>query len=167
MATGYRNISSPEPYLPKNTIVVMPKTPPINRGALWVLFWAVGIAMGLVLRSLIDGQTQDPVDPAIVPQVAQSYGGVPTLEVNVRAVLELPTSTPTQMARPITPTTSVTPTINNCGEAEPGKICQVPFPPMPTATAYPSCALMDNLRPGAWCIWPTEQPAQEFSGSAK
>jgi hypothetical protein len=86
------------------------------------------------------------------------------LEVKVNAILQLPTTTPTSK-----PTQSVTaklsnltPTINACGAVEPGRICQVPFPP-PSPTPYPSCLQMADLSPGDWCVWPTEVPAANYS----
>jgi hypothetical protein len=60
MAAGDHHPSSPDPYPPKNTVVVMPKAPPMNRSALWVVFWGVGLVMGLVLRSMIDGPATTP-----------------------------------------------------------------------------------------------------------
>lgn len=151
MAVDPHRPPQPDPALPKNTIVVMPKTPPMNRSALWVVFWGVGLAMGLLLRSVIEGPAPAQVDASTAP----ASGPAPTLEINVRAILELPTSTPTSPATGTLEVTTLTPTINDCGTAEPGTVCRVPLPPRPTATAYPSCETLDELTPGAWCMWPT------------
>ena len=53
MATEHAYRHQPDPDLPQNT-VVLPKPLPMNRGAFWVLFWAIGLLMGLFVRSLVD-----------------------------------------------------------------------------------------------------------------
>src|SRR5215217_4971989 len=89
-----------ERYLPQNTVVVLPKPLPMNRGAFWVLFWTIGLLMGLFVRSLIDGAN----DPGFVNAAASNtttsgdlaaLAEAPTMEVHVRAVLELPSPTAT------------------------------------------------------------------------
>lgn len=163
MAAGYHPSSPSGPYEPQNTVVVMPKTPPMNRSALWLVFWGVGILMGLAIGSLLDDPAPSSVEAQAgdVVDSAQASGPPPTLEVNVRAVLELPTSTPTVYLMPTTTPAKLTPTINECTSADPGTVCRVPFPPEPTETPYPSCLQMDYLTPGAWCEWPdtTATPA--------
>jgi hypothetical protein len=133
----------------------------MNRGAFWVLFWTIGLLMGLFVRTIIDG-ANDPLfanaagasttstDPAAIAEA-------PTMEVNVRAVLELPSPTATTTPRA---TATATPdpagSVDFCADDEPGQLCRVPYPPPPTPTPYPSCAEMDQLSPGDWCVWPTE-----------
>jgi len=170
MAAGYHDINAPDryrassaPHLPKNTIVVMPKNQTANRSALWFAFWGVGVAMGLILRSLIDGSGELPAERQAVAAVSQSNGPMPTLAVNVNAVLQLPTATSTPIPTVTVEATPLTPTINDCAAAEPGKVCQVPYPPAPTATPYPSCARLDSLPPGSWCMWPTESPTGHYT----
>jgi hypothetical protein len=159
-----RSYNPIESYLPQNTVVVLPKPLPMNRGALWTLFWTIGLLMGLFVRTIIDG----PNDASL----ASGTGGgnsntdlaavaeAPTMEVHVRAVLELPSPTPTSTPR-ATATASPDPAanLNFCSDAQPGKLCKVPYPTPPPPTPYPSCINMDKLTPGDWCVWPTE-PAE-------
>lgn len=161
MALGLHRSPEYEPILPQNTVVVLPKAPASSKSALWLLFWAVGIAMGLLARDVLDGPSA-PVPPTANAEAAGvgGAGGIsglapaPTLAVQVLAVLELPTDTPT-VAPTVTATIPpVTPFSNVCGDAKPGAICQVPPPPDPTPTPYPSCADMTQLAPGDWCRWP-------------
>ena len=169
MAAGFSDLDVSDRYLPKNTIVVMPKMATSNRSALWLVFWGVGLAMGLILRSLIDGSSELPPEQQAAAAISGPSGAngvtrpMPTLEVNVNAVLHLPTATSTSTPHPTEPATTLTPSINDCGAAEPGKLCQVPFPPQPTATAYPSCLRMESLEPGSFCMWPTESPTGHYS----
>ncbi|MER3438183.1 MAG: hypothetical protein C4346_11650 [Chloroflexota bacterium] len=160
MAIEHHYLAHPE-HLPQNTVVVLPKPLPANRSALWTLFWALGLLMGIVLRSLLDG-------PAGIaspePSARQAYAAAPdqpppTMEVHVHAVLALPTATPTATLRP---QPSATPDLASqtsfCGTAEPGKLCRIPYPPPPTPTPFPPCTEMTRLQPGDWCVWPTEAP---------
>jgi len=163
MAAGFSDLDLSDRYLPKNTIVVMPKVATGHRSALWLVFWGVGLAMGLILRSLIDGSGELPAEQHAAAAVSRANGAMPTLEVNVNAVLQLPTATATLTPRPTEPASTLTPTINDCGESAPGKLCQVPFPPQPTATAYPSCLRMESLEPGSFCMWPTESPTGHYA----
>jgi len=170
MAAGYHEINVPDRYrasstshLPNNTIVVMPKNPTASRSALWFAFWGVGVAMGLILRSLIDGSGELPADQQAVAAVSQANGPVPTLAVNVNAVLQLPTPTSTPIPTVTVEAPSLTPTINDCGASKPGQVCQVPYPPKPTATPYPSCLELESLPPGSWCIWPDESPTGHYN----
>lgn len=75
----------------------------------------------------------------------------PTFEVNVNAVLTLPTATATVLptANPTTaPTIPVT--INDCdGPQDGGQPCLMPFL-TPAPTALPDCP----ANPGQWCAWP-------------
>ena len=151
-----------EPYLPQNTVVVLPKPLPMNRGAFWVLFWTVGLLMGLFIRTIID----DAGNPS--PATAAGSGNTTTgdlaaiaepatMEVHVRAVLDMPSPTPTSTPRP-TMTASPDPASGQdfCASTDPGKLCRVPYPTPPPPTPYPSCAEMDKLAPGDWCVWPTQ-----------
>jgi hypothetical protein len=158
-----RSYDSESSYLPPNTVVVLPKPLPMNRGALWVLFWTIGLLMGLFARAIIDG----PGDTGLTNVPSGNAAGAvaaaaeaPTMQVNVHAVLELPSPTATDTPGP-TATSSPDPaaSLNFCTNAEPGKLCKVPFPSPPTPTPYPSCTDMDRLTPGDWCIWPTEAPS--------
>jgi hypothetical protein len=149
-------------HLPQNTVVVLPKPLPTNRSALWTLFWAIGLLMGLVARGIINGPGETDIAHATGGSGAIEPGGVamaqeqPTMEVNVRAILELPSPTPT--TPPVRPTATTDPArlANFCTDAEPGTLCRVPYPPPPTPTPMPSCADMAQLSPGDWCIWPTD-----------
>ncbi|HKG27044.1 MAG TPA: hypothetical protein VKB09_15445 [Thermomicrobiales bacterium] len=153
-----------EPYLPQNTVVVLPKPLPMNRGAFWVLFWTIGLLMGLFVRTIIDG-ANDPIltngagaNSASAGDLA-AIGEAPTMEVHVRAVLEMPTPTATSSPHP-TATASPDPasSLDFCANNDPGKLCRVPFPPPPRPTPYPSCTDMKQLNPGDWCVWPTQPP---------
>ena len=44
----------PSSELPANTLVVLPKPLPAQSGALWSLFWTIGLAMGLLGREIVD-----------------------------------------------------------------------------------------------------------------
>jgi hypothetical protein len=154
-----------QPYLPRNTVVVLPKPLPMNRGALWVLFWTVGLLMGLFARAIIDGPGETRLATAAGGTGAAAgdlaaVAEAPTMEVHVRAVLELPSPTATSTPQ-ATATSSPDPAaaLDFCAGADPGQLCKVPFPAPPTPTPYPSCAEMDHLAPGDWCVWPTQPPA--------
>lgn len=145
---------------PPHTVVVLPKPLPMNRGALWALFWTLGVLMGLFARTIIDGPGDLDLASSGTGQPSQPIAAAeerPTMEVHVRAILELPSPTPTNTPKPA-PTSTPDPASggNFCADVEPGKLCRVPFPPPPTPTPYPSCAEMDRLSPGDWCVWPTE-----------
>jgi hypothetical protein len=152
------------PQVPPNTVVVMPKLSPMNRGALWALFWTVGLLMGLFARAILDGAT----DGGLASNTAganttgsnqAAMAEAPTMEVHLRAVLELPTATVTSTPRPTaTPSPDPASGTDFCATEEAGTLCRVPFPPPPTPTPYPSCADMDRLAPGDWCVWPTAGP---------
>jgi hypothetical protein len=69
-------------HLPRNTLVVMPKTRPASHGGLW----ALGVLMGLFVREFVDGAggavgnaraAEEPLD------AVQVAGGAPTMEPNV------------------------------------------------------------------------------------
>jgi hypothetical protein len=150
---------------PPNTVVVLPKSLPTNRGALWMLFWTIGLLMGLFARSIVNGPGD--VDP--LTQARGSNGSSadraalaeaqPTVEVHLRAVLELPSPTATSTPRPTaTATPDATGQVDFCADNQPGKLCRVPLPPPPTPTPYPSCVDMAHLAPGDWCVWPTAPP---------
>lgn len=166
MTSGDQSPSSTEQLPPRNTIVVMPKNPPVNRPTLWLVFWGIGLLMGLFLQSLIETPTPDRVEAGTTHTAVEAAGAAPTFEVNVKAVLELPTATPTPLVMSTADAATVTSTINECTSAEPGKVCQVPFPPAPTATPYPSCLEMDHLTPGTWCMWPAASPTAARSASS-
>jgi hypothetical protein len=153
-----------EPYLPQNTLVVLPKPLPMNRGALWALFWTIGLLMGLFARAIIDGPSEtglaNTASANMVPSNDLAAAAeAPTMEVHLRAVLELPSPTATSTPR-ATATASPDPagSLDFCADAEPGQICKVPYPTPPPPTPYPSCTEMARLSPGDWCVWPT-QPA--------
>ena len=159
-----RSYNPVEPYLPQNTLIVLPKPLPMNRGALWTLFWTIGLLMGLFARAIIDGPTETGLANATSGSGDASgdqaaVAEAPTMEVYVRAVLELPSPTPTSTPRATaTASPDAASNLNFCADVEPGKLCKVPYPAPPTPTPYPSCADMAQLAPGDWCIWPT-QPA--------
>ncbi|HEY7036015.1 MAG TPA: hypothetical protein VH482_32075 [Thermomicrobiales bacterium] len=160
-----RSYHPDQSYLPQNTVVVLPKPLPMNRGAFWVLFWTVGLLMGLFARAIIDGPSDTGLANAAAGNRAAAgdlaaAAEAPTMQVNVRAVLELPSPTVTNTPQP-TATSSPDPAsgLDFCANADPGKLCKVPFPAPPTPTPYPSCANMDQLTPGDWCVWPTQEPA--------
>lgn len=147
--------------VPPNTVIVLPKPLPMNRGALWTLFWAIGILMGLFARGIVDGP-----EPAGLARGAGASAGpsvdaaevsaAPTMVVHLRAILEMPSPTATSSPRPTTTATrSAAAGVDFCTAAEPGALCRVPYPAPPTPTPYPSCEEMANLAPGDWCVWPT------------
>lgn len=160
-----RSFDPESSYLPPNTVVVLPKPLPMNRGALWVLFWTVGLLMGLFARAIIDGPggtglSNAPTGKSVASRDPAAAAGAPTMQVNVRAILELPSPTATDTPQPTsTPSPDPASVISFCSGADPGKVCKVPFPPPPTPTPYPSCAHMERLSPGDWCIWPTASPS--------
>ncbi len=163
MAIEHQHLSLLE-HVPQNTVVVLPKPLPANRSALWTLFWAIGLLMGIFLRSLLDGSAEIASPGQPLPSAMQAYAAAPeqpppTMEVHVHAVLALPTATPTPTLRPVA---SATPDLASqtsfCGTAEPGKLCRIPYPPPPTPTPFPPCTEMTRLQPGDWCVWPTESP---------
>src|SRR5262245_49136522 len=99
-----RSFNPVESYLPQNTVVVLPKPLPMNRIAFWVLFWTIGLLMGLFVRTIIDG----PNDPILAESASANttsssdlaaVGEAPTMEVHLRAVLELPSPTATNTPR--------------------------------------------------------------------
>ncbi|MEA2511796.1 MAG: hypothetical protein QOJ59_1283 [Thermomicrobiales bacterium] len=157
-----RSYPSSQSELPHNTVVVLPKPLPMNRGALWTLFWALGLLMGLFARTIIDGPAETGLanvargNSAAAGDLA-AIAEAPTMEVHLRAVLELPSPTPTSTAQP-TATSSPDPAgnLDFCANVEPGKLCKVPYPTPPPPTPYPSCSEMDQLAPGDWCVWPTQ-----------
>jgi hypothetical protein len=116
--------------------------------------------MGLAVASLLLPSESTRVDAQIGETSLAGAGNdpPPTLEINLRAVLELPTDVPTIAPLPTLTPAQVTPSINDCSSVDPGEICRVPFPPIPTETPLPSCLRMDYLTPGAWCIWPDATP---------
>jgi hypothetical protein len=147
---------------PSNTLVVLPKTPPIHSGALWALFWSIGVVMGLLGRELVVGDERPSVSGAAAVADGGAQSGEPAepqtpLAVEVRAVLELPTERPT--TPPPTPlvvaTVTPLPDAEFCAAEKPGEVCRVPFPPPPTPTPFPTCDHMAVLQPGTWCVWPT------------
>ena len=151
------------PNLPQNTLVVMPKAGPASRSALWALFWTLGVLMGLFVREFVNeagGTVGNAGAAGLEADAAQVAGAAPTMELNVRAVLELPSPTPTSSPIPApTKTPEATPPGDFCSDQKPGAVCQVPYPPPPTPTPFPSCAEMAQLSPGSWCVWPTATPA--------
>lgn len=163
MAIDHTHVPHPE-HLPQNTVVVLPKPLPANRSALWTLFWAIGLLMGIFLRSLLDGSGEIVSNRNALPGAAQAFAAAPgdqppTVEVHVRAVLELPTATPTATLRAMPSSTpDLASQTSFCGTAEPGKLCRIPYPPPPTPTPFPPCTEMARLQPGDWCVWPTAEP---------
>jgi hypothetical protein len=153
-----------DPDLARNTVVVMPKPLPMNRGAFWVLFWTIGLLMGLFARAIIDGPGETGLASVSTGNAAAgdlaAIAEAPTMQVNLRAVLELPSPTATGTPKP-TATSSPDPAagLDFCAAADPGKLCKVPLPAPPTPTPYPSCANMEQLTPGDWCVWPTAPAA--------
>lgn len=131
--------------IPQNTVVVLPKPLPMNRGALWTLFWSIGLLMGLFVDNVIGIDQARPV---------ATQGPQP----EARVVIEFPTSTvtPTRTATaiPIAETRS-TPALDLCqpGTTKPDQLCAVPAPPAPTASPYPSCD-EPGLVYGDVCRWP-------------
>lgn len=104
----------------------------------------VGVLIGL----LVNTATVSPSS-----QVAPATDG--TIEVHVKAELILPSPTVTTIPSS-TPTEAPTviPSLNWCGTATPGALCEVPPLPTETATLVPDCANMDDLDPGDFCRWP-------------
>jgi hypothetical protein len=66
--------------------------------------------------------------------------------------------TPTGTAGAPPPPTGTTGAGNDCDvrSTKAGVVCRVPYPPPPTATAFPDCAEIARLEPGDWCRWPSE-----------
>lgn len=139
---------------PPNTVVVLPKPLPINRGALWVLFWSIGILMGLFVRDVVDGGGSSHDSSSGAPGSSRSLSAQPTSPqaILVTAIVAFPTATATATPQP---TTEATPDVDMCGTATPGTICRIPPPTPLPPTPYPSCVKMDELAAGDWCTWPT------------
>lgn len=92
-------------------------------------------------------RSSDPAPVAsAIPAVQETQ---PPQMIEVNAVLSLPTATATPiptMEPPPVATTDVT--INYCGTATPGALCQIPPLSTATATPYPLCSVAE---PGQWC----------------
>jgi hypothetical protein len=148
--------------------VVPPRPPPGNRGALWVLFWTVGLLMGLFARDVVDGPA--PLRPAGAQpataagltsgdaRAAPALDYAATIAADVHDAL-FPSPTATATPAP-TATPALTPAAAFCRDPAPGTVCRVPFPPPPTPTPFPDCAEMARLAPGDWCVW-LRAPAAE------
>ena len=120
--------------------------PPFAR-PLFLLFWSVGILLGLFARELVDGADQ-AVRSSSVPAAAAanpSRSGVqsaPTVSVSLRAVLELPTATPTGTPTPRpSPTPDLTPIVDFCDPArtDVGEVCRMPMPTPTPEPTMPAC----------------------------
>ena len=119
--------------------------------------WFVPFCFGALLMGLIlsynrfGEQTVPPqersVPAAVAPQPTQPpQTQVMVIITNTAMATEIPTVRPTTV-----PTFPVT--INWCGTATPGAICEVPPLPTPTITPYPDCALLPTLKPKDVCRW--------------
>lgn len=159
--------------VPQNTVVVLPKTLPMNRGAFWTLFWTVGLLMGLFARSLI-GEVSPSARPtdtssrsnaaSVASDTGEAPGTAPAQEIRLRAVLELPTATPTGTPTPTAiPTRDPVDRIDFCGTPTPGTLCKVPKPPAPTPTPYPACedVVATPANAGDWCVWAGGSPVAD------
>ena len=109
---------------------------------LFLLFWCIGILMGLFVRDFVETAGEGVSEPRPVAAAGGDAGyplrAAPTFVVNVRAVLDLPTATPTGTATPPpTATPDRTPALDFCGAvpAAEGMVCRMP---LPTATATPT-----------------------------
>jgi len=103
------------------------------------------------------------VEPLPATSVAAPV--VPTLAVQVNAVLQLPAGTPTPIRTPTpTPRPTVDVTLNYCPNVTPlpGQPCQ--WPPAPTATSIPKPDCGPAMKPLQWCIWPANGEATSKVG---
>ena len=91
----------------------------------------------------------------------------PTMEVHIRAILELPPPPPPTPRNRPPPRVQPGRRLDFCADADPGQLCKVPFPAPPTPTPYPSCANMEQLTPGDWCVWPTQEPARRAANDRR
>lgn len=140
---------------PPSTVVVLPKPLPANRGALWMLFWTVGLLMGLFLRALIGGDalwssaTTTRSVPGYVPASSsngESISAFGTMGAEIAAKLNpSPTTTPTP--RP-TATGTVRANYWDASQTTPGTYQMPPATSVPP-TPYPMCR--PDLKPGEWC----------------
>jgi hypothetical protein len=139
-----------------------------------VMFWCIGILMGLFVREFVEtaGETvgqAPPVSAASKLADQGEAGPVSTLVVNVHAVLDLPTAPPTETPTPRpTATAERTPALDFCGAlpAEEGSVCRMP---MPTATATPTlpACFSPEAEPGTLCqyrLTPTPEPGGQWGG---
>ena len=104
---------------------------------LFLLFWCIGILMGLFVRDFVETAGESVSEPRPIAAGVDADPAA-TLVVNVRAVLDLPTATPTGTATPRpTATPDRTPALDFCGAvpAAEGTVCRMP---LPTATATPT-----------------------------
>lgn len=114
--------------------------------------WGLGTLMAAIVFVLVWGwQPPEEVDDGTVtttttnPAVTEQ-----ALEVNVNAVLHLPTATVTPTRTPTPMATTVSGRADECtDDTERGSVCRVPIPPTATATPYPVCR--DGLIPGTFC----------------
>jgi hypothetical protein len=157
----------PTAFLPQNTLVVQPKPMPANPSTLWALFWVVGLLMGLFARTIVDGPGEVELANAAGATGRAAWAEAqPTMEVHVRAVLELPSPTATPTVPPsATASPDAAGGVPFCSDAAPPDgLCRVPYPPPPTSTPFPSCTEMARLAPGDLCEWATPTPAVARTG---
>lgn len=146
------------PDLPANTVVVLPKPLPMNRGALFLLFWSIGLLMGgsAVWLVLNDRSATPITSPGSVPNSSLASSTQPTIVV--QAILQLPSPTPTETPRPMP--TDVPGTMSAATfctlTPEPGTVCIRPAPTPLPPTPLPSCA--EPGMPSTWCQWPNGTP---------
>jgi hypothetical protein len=126
---------------------------------LFLLFWCIGILIGLFARDFIEtaGETVGPPRPvsAASTDSDSTEGAVPasTLVVNVHAVLDLPTATATGTATPRpTSTPEQDPQLDFCGAlpAEEGTVCRMPMPTATATATLPAC-YSPQAEPGKLC----------------
>ena len=150
-----------------NTVVVMPRTAPLDRSSLWYLFTALGLILGYLAHDLV-ATPADAIAPEPAPVVREVPAAPPTPAPRRRPRRGCPSAarpaasscrprrpastSATRSRRPTvpsaagpTPSPTVTPTLVACDDARPGAICQIrPDSPYPLVT--PTAA-----RPGAIC----------------
>lgn len=138
---------------------------------IFLLFWCIGILVGLFVRDFIEtaGETVGDPRPVMAAGLVPSSGGEPgpasTFVVNIHAVLDLPTASPTGTATPRpTATAERTPALDFCGAvpAEDGGVCRMPMPTATPSPTLPAC-FSPQAEPGHLCQY-RATPTVEVDG---
>lgn len=131
-------------YRPPAPVVAPRSTTPV---LLLSALLGVG-AGGLIVSALWLPEAPAPLPaPVVVPSAAPDV-------YELTLVMPTPNPTPTW---PPTPVQIATTSIDICGQATPGAVCRMPYAPLPTPTAYPSC--LSSPEAGNLCAWPVAGPA--------
>jgi hypothetical protein len=137
---------------------------------LYLLFWCVGILMGLFVReAVVGGQSvaRSANPPAVAAgRTADQGASAPTTVVNLRAVLELPTAPPTATAtaQP-SPTPVLTPALDFCDARWTGEdeVCRMPYATPTPSPTLPTCYSAEAVD-GEWCAYRATATPRAWAG---